>query len=381
MPKALSPRAALARLVELRSTYGPGLAPERLGLLRRLARARLATAREVLALHEALCFLRAYPDDEPVLAQVEAMLAGFDRRADLRRHRRALAGSGIAGTEIRSRFFAPVAFRLARRHGERLGIDWKRFRHQDRIETFLPLLVHEAEVPALDEYVLTPRQWIARLKGPQQTDAAFLVRRFEALAMSAAARERLYDELDPPLVLAPGPATPARGREKRALREVHFQRSPLDRTRPSLSEELKRPPLAVQQVSRREGQALIDLACDAMVTRNRDLDIFSYGDPADVRLVECGEGLQFAMIGAIPERRLLLESVYAFLTLKNGVAAGYILVSALMRAAEVAYNVFESFRGGEAARVYGRVLSMTRALFGAETFSVAPYQLGGAGNE
>jgi hypothetical protein len=42
----------------------------------------------------------------------------------------------------------------------------------------------------------------------------------------------------------------------------------------------------------------------------------------------------------------------------------------------VAYNVFETFRGGESARIYGRVLSMARHLFGAGTFAVDPFQLG-----
>jgi hypothetical protein len=100
-----------------------------------------------------------------------------------------------------------------------------------------------------------------------------------------------------------------------------------------------------------------------------------------VRLVDFGDGLQFACIGALPERRLLLEAVYGYLTLRNGVPTGYVLNSALFGSAEIAYNVFETFRGAEAAGVYARVLAMTRHLFGSDAFTVYPYQLGGAGNE
>jgi hypothetical protein len=92
--------------------------------------------------------------------------------------------------------------------------------------------------------------------------------------------------------------------------------------------------------------------------------------------VECGEGLQFACFGAVPERRLLLEAVYGFLTLKNGVPIGYVLASALFRSAEIAYNVFETLRGVEAAAIYGRVLGTVRALLGADSFTIVPYQLG-----
>jgi len=117
-----------------------------------------------------------------------------------------------------------------------------------------------------------------------------------------------------------------------------------------------------------------------MVTRQRDLDVFQWGDPDGVRLVHFEDGLSFAVIGAVTERRLLLESVYGYLTLKNGVPIGYVLVSALFGSSEIAYNVFETFRGGESARIYGKVLSATRHLFGSDVFTIFPYQLGGYGN-
>ena len=68
--------------------------------------------------------------------------------------------------------------------------------------------------------------------------------------------------------------------------------------------------------------------------------------------------------------------MYGFLTLQNGVPIGYVLASALFGSSEIAYNVFETYRGGRSARVYGRVLAMVRALFGADTFTIDPYQLG-----
>ena len=92
--------------------------------------------------------------------------------------------------------------------------------------------------------------------------------------------------------------------------------------------------------------------------RSRDLDAFSNADPGAVRLVDCGAGLQFACLEVRPERRLVFEAVYGFLTLKNGVPIGYVLLSALYRSAEVAYNVFDSFRGAETAAIYGRALAM-----------------------
>ena len=374
-------RSPLDRLERARAEFGRGSEALKLALLEPFDRRNLPTAAQVLRLHEVLCFLRAYPDGPRLLAAVERMLEGFARRPDLRRHRAALADSGIAGTAIEFRFFWPTADWLFRRWGRRLTIVWKDLEQRDRLADLLPLLTLYGETPALDEIDYSAREWLARLKGPEETDAGFLVRRFAALPIDSFAREKIYDQLDPPLRIAPGPDTPSRtGAIHRAARVV-FQTRPLDRGRPDLHAELRRPPLSVRAVSPEEGKALIDLAREAMITRSRDLDAFSWGDSNDVRLADCGEGLQFAVIGVVPERRLMLEAVYAFLTLKNGVPIGYVLNSALYRSAEIAYNVFETWRRAEAGAIYGRALATVRHLFGADSFTIYPYQLGEGNRE
>lgn len=374
-----SPRAALRELESLKARFGDGSGARKAALLSTLAGLRLASAGEVLRLHEAACFLRAHPDDAPVLAAAERVLAGFAQRADLRRFRRDLADSGIAGTAIHYEFYAATARRLAAKHGPRLRIDWPAFADRRRLEARLPLLATYAETPGLDEVDLPLPKWLARLKGPGETDAGFLVRRCARLGRSTAEADALYDELAVPLVLEPGPDTPSRTTARFPRPRSHWQSAPLRRERPDIRAVLRSRP-AVRAVSGREGAALVELARDAMITRSRDLDAFIHGDPRDVRLVDCGDGLEFAAIGVVPEHRLMLESVYGFLTLKNGVPIGYVLTSALCGSSEIAYNVFDTWRGGEAGHVYGQVLAMTRAVFGSTAFTIYPYQLGGEGN-
>lgn len=374
-----SPRAVLRELESLRAGFGDGSGARKAALLGILARARLPTAGEVLRLHEAACFLRAHPDDAAVLAAAEQVLAGFARRADLRRFRRALADTGIAGTAIHYEFYGATARRLAARHGPQLRVDWPAFADRGRLEARLPLLASYAETPGLDEVDLPLPKWLARLKGPDETDAGFLVRRCARLGGTTAEADALYDELAVPLVLEPGPGTPSRTNAHFPRPRVAWQSAPLRRERPDIRAVLRTRP-AVRAVSERDGATLIGLARNAMLTRSRDLDAFIHGDPRDVRLIDCGDGLEFAAIGVVPERRLMLESVYGFLTLKNGVPIGYVLTSALSGSSEIAYNVFDTWRGGEAGHVYGQVLAMTRAVFGSDAFTIYPYQLGGDGN-
>jgi hypothetical protein len=379
MPRESS--SALRRLGRLREIYGGDAAARKLQLLSALEKGRLAHAAEVRRFHEILCFLRAYPDHPTVLRRVERILAGFSRRSDLRRHRATLADSGIAGTEIRFRFFARMAAWLASRWPGHLVVDWKKFTGAERLESLLPLFAHFAESPGLDEWDLGLREWLRRMKGKKESEAAFLIRRMGALKAEPLVRETLYEGLDIPMILSPGPGTPSRTTARHAPSPVVFVRSGLSRRRPSLPEDALRKPRAVREARPAEARALIDLAREAMVTRERDLDVFSYASPRDVRLVEWEEGLQFAVMGALPERRLLLESVYGFLTLKNGVPVGYVLASALFGSSEIAYNVFDTFRGGEAGPIYGRVMATVRHLFGSDAFTIFPYQLGNENEE
>jgi len=372
---------ALRVLAALRVEWGAGAAARKLEALRALGAARLARAADVERLHEALCFLHAYPDDAAVLAEVERLLGGFASRADLARHRLTLADTGIAGTAIRFRFYSAMAAWLVARFPGRVRIDWPEFDGAARLASMLHLLVPYCETPGLDTADLTPRRWIELLKGPDETDAEFLVRRFAALRGDEFVRETLYDALDVPLRVAAGPGPPSRTLARWSGAPVVFRRGALAEGRPDLRRESTRKPRAVRAVGPPEADRLIDLAREAMATRQRDLDAFANADRRDVRLVEFDAGLQFVCFGVVPPRRLVLEAVYGFLTLQNGVPAGYVLASSLFGSSEIAYNVFEAFRGVDAARVFARVVALARHLFGSDTLSIDPFQLGYGNDE
>jgi hypothetical protein len=341
-----------------------------------LVRTRLASARDVTRLHEALLFLAAYPHDETEHALALVLLERFERRADLRRFRAPLEDSGIAGTDIHFPFFWFTAWWIARRWPEHLRVDWSAFEKRDDLEPLLGLLLPYSESVALDELTGAAEEWVRRLKRRDETDGAFLVRRFAALAGDSFVKELLYERLDLPLVLAPGPDTPSRTRARHLTAPIVTRPHGLDRRRPDLLAEWRRPLVSVRTCPPGEAERLVDLARGAMVTRSRDLNVFEHADPADVRLADAGDGLQFACLGVVPPRRLLLESAYGFLTLMNGIPIGYVLLSGLFGSSEVAFNIFETFRGGEAGRVFGRVIALARHWFGSDAYTIGADQLG-----
>ena len=372
-----TPRALLHRLQKLQARYAtPGTAAEKLRLIRALDARPQARRVDLEALHETLLFLAAYPDDAEVRAAAEAALARFAARADLRRFRDELAGSGIDGCDTYFAFWWGMAEWLVGAWPDRVTIDWEVFDHQDWLPKLLPLLLPYSASPAVDELELSAREWLDHLKGSDETDAAFLVRRIAALPLDALARETLYENLDVPMAVQGGGGVPSRTRDRWPVKKVVYQTTPLDRARPDLHAAAREPLRSVRKLSRRDGEQLVALGRAAMFNRARDLDGFAGADPSDARLIDCGGGLCFGLLGLHPERRLMLETSYAMLTLVNGVPAGYVLISTLFGSAAVAYNIFEAFRGGRAAHTLGRVLAVAHQVFGATSFSIDPYQLG-----
>lgn len=374
MPITLS--NTLTSLEQAKGSYGKGCAEAKLALLVRLEHRGLGSARAVIRLHEVLCFLRAYPDDARVLVQAERMLGNFHRRPDLRHYRTALADSGIAGTATHYRFFWSTAHWLARRWPERFEFDRGDIEPAERVRAALPLLVTPAESAWLKESRVPAFQALDRLRAQGETDAVFLVRRVEAMPGDSATREAFWDSIDAACVLKPAPGAPSRTHAKYAATPVSFRNKPLRRTRPDLREQIALAPRTVHELSPREGGRILDLARGVMATRSRDLDAFAYGDPRDVRIADDGDGLAFMVNGVAPGRRELIAGTCGYLTLQNGVPVGYGDLILVGRSAAVAFNAFETFRGGEAAWIFARLLATIRHLFGTESFLLEPYQLG-----
>ncbi len=370
-----SATAQLRQLEKIKTHFDEGLAEQKLIRLKVLEKSRLASAAGVLRLHETLCFMRAYPDNAEVFHQVKGMLARFAARQDLKRHRHALVNSGISGTVIEFSFFADSAMWLARNWGSQLNVDWETFENTDKLEALLPMLVVYPETPALDEMPFEVQAWIKVLKHADETDAGFFLSRMEQADLGQT-REMLLDGLDLPLQLLPGDKTPARTREHYRDSALSFQTGPLNRSRPNMPQDGMRPPLAVHDLNPREGRQLIDLARSCMATRSRDIDAIAYGDARDVRIVDCGNGLQLMWNGVIPERRLMFETLYGFVVLNNGVPLGYGAATCLFNSCEIAFTIFDTFRSGETAHVYGWTIANIHHLFGADTIMKDPYQLG-----
>ena len=371
---------ALGSLERIARRFGPGLPARKLALLAVLADARLESAAQLRRLHELLCFQDAYPDNRRVRGRVRRMLREFSRRPELRRHRHALAGSGIAGTDTPFRFFWPTAHWIAQHWPGALVLDRDDEEAIHEILAALPPLLEPAQSAWLIARHPEDLAPVDRLVPRGMTDADFLIGLIAAMPGDDFSREAFGDRLDLSYVLRAGRDTPERTTTRFDRVDIHFQNTGLRAGYPDLRVEAKRGPRRVQTLRGNDARSAIRLARVSMITRERDVAAFQFANPADVFLVDDGLGLAFAMMGMIPARRATLPATYTALTLKNGVPIGYVQVEVLGRHGALSFNTFETFRGAEAAWIFSRFIAASQHLFGCTDFSVEPYQLG-AGND
>ena len=362
--------------------FSPADRAEKIRLLDRLARMSIRAPRVLHQLHEALCFLVAYPDDADVLRRAGEGLASFPARVDaLGPAAQRLDDSGIAGTLLVYPFGLPMARWLARTSPSAADIVWARPAAESEIEETLSLLVLPIEGEAMsDEGGLGWRRWLRLAKGDRAaSDLALLVELFDQAPLPPDARERLFDALALSIGWRPV------GARSRTLARLpwphpffHGTRRPAfvrpDRRR--FLREVTRPLTSLRPAPAALADTLIDAARAAMATRLRELFAFSHANADDVLVADPGRGLRIALIGLVPRARLPLHAYYAYLVLKNGVAVSYGAGWQIFGVLEAAANVFESFRRGESAFIVSQVLRAYRQAFGMRRIVIDPYQIG-----
>lgn len=371
----------LAELEELRRRFGtaPRLLEQK---LRALSRRKFDDADELIRFHEALLFFGAYPPNASVRKQVEAILKTFGQRVSKLCEADADLSplddpevSGIVGTSVTSNFSYAIVCWLAAKYPAHLSIDWDWFDEEERfgatMPRFLPLLAEDAMVEAH----VPCRDWLRAAKG-RANEVVWLIERFKSLHISDKEKAELYDSLRIH-VRWKFDLHASRTRMKLPGRRIFFHDTPLiSRREISLAEELESPPIPVQKLSPAQGEKILDLARETSAVRYRELHGFTFGDSRRVLKADLGRGTEAFVMGVPAENRLPLRAYHAALIFKNGVPVGYYEGLSIFERMESGFNLYYTFREGETAWLYARILRLMRQLLGTNVFSIDPYQVG-----
>ena len=384
MPSSNSLERLLDRLEAAKRQFGSKDATTA-EILTALDRRRFPDAQSLIRFHEALLFFRAYPSNARIMRLTDRLLASFPHRiAPLRRSGADLEPleepevSGIAGTGLSAVFTYDIARWLARHHPDSVDIDW-----DGSDPTLLgPLLARlhpfyaedalvEANIPFLD--------WFRAAKGNAKgSDLTWLISRLDKVPLPKDVISDLYAHAELALRwdLGNGPTTRTNLRLP-GVRKFFYHTAPLlRRSDVSLDAELKSPPLSIAKLSRTRGEQMLDLARDTSAMRFRELHGFTYGDPSNVYRAELGRGVEVFVSGVLPEHRLPVRTYHAGIFYKNGLPIGYIETLNYLKQMEVGFNLYYTFREGETAWLYARLLRLFHQLLGVTLFVVDPYQLG-----
>lgn len=381
------PRNAITNLLDqldvLKSRFGSGEHRGVQRILSRLSRVRFTDAEALLRYHEILLFLRAYPHSAGNQRIVDRELSGFLHRIkQLEASGTDLSAlehtevSGIAGTSVTDTFTYPVVRWLVRRQQGRVTLDWDWFEDENRLaETwprFMPLLEEDAFVEANVPYP----EWLRAAGGSSRRELPWMLRRFEGLQLADKDKAELYDAQKIYVTWTPSYRESRTGMRLPA-RKVFYHRDPLIQRRDvSLRRELENPPPTLKQLSLKQGKTILDMTRAASTVRYRELYGFTHGDPGRVFKTNLGRGVDVFIMGLPPDKRLPLRAYHAAMIFKNVVPVGYFEGLSLFERMESGFNLYYTFREGETAWLYARILNIFRHLLGVTAFSLDPYQIG-----
>jgi hypothetical protein len=373
----------LTQLEAHRYRFGRRQAARVVKLLKLLDAARFPDPRSLIRFHEALLFLRAFPQGPAVVRATERILNSFHKTVKALREVCAdmddfdtFEVSGIAGTEMEDTLSFDVASWLVKRMPNKVEIAWENYEPGRELGTtgprFIPFLDDDAYVEADTPW----RLWLEAAAGKKRVPA-WLISRFEKLPLTPQQKAELYESVRVPLRWSLENSVISRTRNWEPVRSIFYHTTPLiSRSQVSLADDLAKRPPQLTKLSRKQGEQVMDMIREVMLVRYRELYGTTLGDPASVVRADVGRGVTIYLWDLPPDRRLPLRAYVAGLTLKNGVPINYIEAIGLCEWMEVGFNTFYTFRGGEAGWIYAQVLRCLCYRMGTTCVSVYPYQLG-----
>ncbi len=372
----------IERLGSLRREFGPRAAEARIRVLQAASRLSFGEPGLLIAYHDALLFHAAYPDSGEVRALVErelrrvasAVRAIFRDGTD--EDRVALAGTGIANSDLTHGFTIDASEWLARRFPRDVELDWRDESLGPDLDDFLPAIAARAEADGTVARELSTKEWMALAKGrSRRSDLSWLIEQFRRLDCAGVALDRVFESFDLQVRWRLRSPRASRTLNRFPARRGYEQAEPLRRGVPG-RERLERPIRGARPLPLFEARKLLDVCRAALCVRGRETDPLTYASPHEVTLVRLERGIDVAVFGMIPERRLPLDSFFGYVVARNRLPVGYGGGWVFLDGCQIGINIFDDFRGGESAEIFTAILRTYRQLFRPKMFSVPPYQIG-----
>jgi hypothetical protein len=376
-------KASVAReLRRLRNQYAPEAEAAKRALMTAIAADPPRTAHALLHTHDDLLFMCAFPGETATLRAARRLLARtpawVKKLPPAERSR--LHDTGVAGSVTRHVYPFAVARWLARRAANSAEIDWRHYDGPSKLDRALYSVLRPSELEAAESGEVSTHELLSAARGGNAvSDLDWLTGEMCADKSAKKFADANWNEAEVPVKWDLGASRWSTTKNRlsgapTALRKS-MRRPPADPATRILE------PMSFELAPRRAAGKIIELAQTALASRCREVLAISYPNPDEVVLCDLGEGVTLAVIGVAPEKRLNLETNTGYLLISNGAPVGYGGVTPLFRQANTGINIFDPYRGSEAAFLWVEMLRAFHSIYGVTRFVVNGYQFGEGNSE
>lgn len=372
----------LNELDTLKNQFSKAQSRKLSALLTGLSKMKITDAESLIRTHEILLFIRAHPPNASILRIVESQLRSFvERVIDLETLGVDLAElihpeiSGIAGTSVIDTFSYRITSWLCETRANQIDFFWDWFEDENRLgdvwPRFMPLLEEDTFVEANIPF----RKWLREARG-KQSEIKWLMDQFRKLNLPDTKKSELFNSQKLYVRWKFNYRDSRTGLRSPGRNRFYHDGPMIQRRDIDLRSELQQPSPRLERLTAADGRAAIDMALTASTVRYRELYGFSNGDPNSVYRTSLGRGVELVLISLPPDKRLPLRAYHAAMLYKNGIPIGYFEGLSFFERMESGFNLYYTFRDGETAWLYARILNVMHHLTGVTAFSLDPYQVG-----
>jgi len=363
----------IEQLKQLSTRFGEPFARQKEQLLTLLATMNPVDVKVINAYHEVLLFLKAYPENRNLLhltlLELKKLAASVSRLSESKKEK--LVRSGITFSETRANFSFTLCKWLVKTYPGKIKLfslegdtEWGK----ELLKLALPKADSEGMPAASIEDWLTEHI-------EEDKRIEILLHLIDSLPASARIKEHIWEALRVFITVTLTSDFPSRTFNSLPCSTVFFHKKELVK-RLDAVKEIRTPLPRPKKLSASEKEMILRSARASLFLLNRETDTITYTNENEILFFELERGIQIALFGLIPERRLPFETYIGYMAFKNGVPVAYGGAWPIQRIARIGLNIYEPYRGGESAYLFTQLMRVYHQVYKVNQFTVEPYQIG-----
>ncbi len=380
----MQPKEIVSRLNESPFRFDAKTTQQKLVLIEELAKAGFKNSEEIIACHDRLLCILAFPDNQKVFDAVNNALKQLGQKTKIFLENASdsevwkLTESAIAHSVIRSSFSYEMIRWLVENYPDEVsfsGCEAAKEVVGSVFKQILPPAVgealfdnHEHSLETLAKKVTANTKSLDVLR--------WTLTQFASSSIPDKSKEQLFEQLCIYVDWQTNAFSPTRTFARANYGKKFFFHSSNLIHHADLRKIFSDKKLHPVALNTAEKKNLCDIAKGVLCSNYREIDPITYAENTDTELYDIGRGITIALYYMRPSWRLSCESYVSYMAFRNGVPVSYGGGWMFFDRTKLAGNVFPAFRGGESAYLFAHLYRLYHLRFGANCFQVAPYQIG-----